>query len=177
MTSYLIGVPVMGMAMGNIASSVVSHRYRRKIEEAIKSEPLILSGIELMKYLNRNLSNETKVLSKNDFLIYTLVRLDIIDVNLIAKIYERFDELDIESCGSLSVSHKTYVIRNVDGRNVDGSNEDGSITSDDINTSSSVSKKVSIVSNSIPIFTNSRQSQYDQLNETHNVLISNDFVI
>lgn len=95
------GVPVMGMAMGDIAGLMFESNEKARINAAIKSS----SGTHLLenKIMEAlDLDEGDRTLDKHEFLLATLVRLHIIDVDLVQQIFDRFDELNVTKSGLLT---------------------------------------------------------------------------
>lgn len=93
------GVPVMGMTMGRIAAYIVKKNHDNKLTRAIatKSSALERSVVDALA-----INESHKSLTKHEFLVLTLVRVGLVDISVIGRIYDRFDELDVDEDGLLS---------------------------------------------------------------------------
>lgn len=94
-----LGVPVMGLAMGSIAASVVSTNQNKKTLAIIYSP---ISGNEEKVFSELQINANEKYLNKDEFLLLVLLRLGAVDTQLIKQIYERFNELDTDELGEIS---------------------------------------------------------------------------
>lgn len=95
-----VGVPVMGMAMGSLAASIVDNNQQRKLMKAIRTKSAIIQE-EIMDAMAIQSDSIQKTLNRHEFLLMTLVRIGQLDIDLIQKIYERFDELDVNGHGQV----------------------------------------------------------------------------
>ena len=86
------GIPVMGIAVGELARLLIEGNAKARIERDIKAK-YVKTEIEMMKTLG--IENEMRKVNKYEFLLLTLARLHIVDNFLINRIYKRFEELDV----------------------------------------------------------------------------------
>jgi hypothetical protein len=93
------GIPVMGIVMGRIAAYIVKKNHDMRLTRAIaaKSSVLERNVIDALA-----IDDTQKSLTKHEFLVLTLVRVGLVDINVIGRIYDRFDELDGDGDGLLS---------------------------------------------------------------------------
>jgi len=98
-----LGVPLMGVAMATIARGLVSFGDFDETKEAIR-EPVEKEELEMLA--NLGLENGDGVIDKAEFIILCMVRTGT-DPELITFISERFDQLDADKGGSLSVRELT----------------------------------------------------------------------
>ena len=98
-----IGVPLMGVAMATIARGLVNFGSLDETKATIL-EPVEKEELEMLSKLG--LENGDGVIDKAEFLILCMVRTGT-DPELLSFIANRFDELDIDKGGSLSVKEIT----------------------------------------------------------------------
>lgn len=93
----LTGVPLMGMAMANIASIFLDARNYERVHKlyAIKLDD---REVELFHLLNHH---SKAYIDKNEYLLLNLVKKKKVDINLIQEIWKEFDAFDTKATGIL----------------------------------------------------------------------------
>lgn len=95
-----IGVPTMGAAMASLASLFVSTGDLSAARKAIW-EPVTVEEIQMMERFG--LADENEIIDRVEFMVLCLVRTGV-DPGLVGLIGERFDELDYDKSGDLSMA-------------------------------------------------------------------------
>lgn len=94
-----IGVPLMGIAMGSIAGFLVSSGDVDHAKDAICAA---VTKEELDMLQEYNLIDDDGIIEKSEFVVLCMVRTGV-DPKLIGLIVERFNELDVDGQGDLSL--------------------------------------------------------------------------
>lgn len=87
------GVPLMGMAVANIATLIVSLRNSAMVEQHKSRLHLTREELDLLVLFKNDAGKQT--LDRNEFLLLKLVKRKLLNVKVIAAIYEEFDALNV----------------------------------------------------------------------------------
>ena len=97
----LTGVPIAASALGNLASKI-TEPYQLKRVDAMIDAPFDEEERMLLEYLNATDGN--RFFDKQEYLIFLLVRGGLLDVDVLRRIYDKFEHLDIDSKGKISIA-------------------------------------------------------------------------
>jgi hypothetical protein len=97
----LTGVPIAAAALGNLASKITDP-YRAKRTDSMIHSPFDDDERVLLQHLNPD-TNET--FDKYEYLVFLLVRGGKLDVELLKRVFEKFEELDFDNEGRISISN------------------------------------------------------------------------
>ena len=113
----LVGVPIFGMCLGQGAAVLVSRYTAQKTKEKVNMD---ITAAEF-QYAEA-LGNNDGQIDRYEFLQMSLLRLGVVDLDLLEMINDRFDELDVLNDGNISPMemHAALVFNKYD---VDGSGE------------------------------------------------------
>jgi heme exporter protein D len=96
------GVPLMAMAMANLAALIVQHRAIGKLLQQQKFGSIQLDENEkLLIDLFQN-DHSRKYIDKNEYLLFCLVKKKKVDLALVRSIFEEFESLDANGTGVLT---------------------------------------------------------------------------
>lgn len=97
----------MGMAMGDLAALIVSSNKESQIQSVINSTNISPKEVEMLAEIN--LDDGDRLLDKNEYALLTLVRLNMVDGDLITRLFDKFDQMDAKKAGVLPL-HKIFHI-------------------------------------------------------------------
>jgi hypothetical protein len=95
-----LGVPLMGMAMANIAMLIMEQRSLLKNQKELAILEISEKERLLLELFVAN--NDRQYIDKNEFLLLNLLRRKKVDIKTISDIYAEFDALDTEATGVLT---------------------------------------------------------------------------
>jgi hypothetical protein len=95
-----LGVPLMGMAMANIAMLIMEQRSLLKNQKELAILEISEKERLLLELFVAN--NDRQYIDKNEFLLLNLLRRKKVDIKTISDIYAEFDALDTKATGVLT---------------------------------------------------------------------------
>ena len=113
----LTGVPVFGLALGQLAGILVERYQRQKQRAALEYQ---FSESE-WAYCNK-IGADDGVVDRSEFLIVTLLKMGALDRETLDTINERFDELDVDGNGSFT-KNEMHAMLIFDKYDYDGSDD------------------------------------------------------
>jgi hypothetical protein len=95
----VVGVPIMAIACGLLAHQIASMGKSDKLGEKINAQ---VTGDELVMMTKLNIEDGDGCIDGTEFTILILVRIGALNPDLIAVLYERFNDLDVKQEGQIT---------------------------------------------------------------------------